>query len=98
MVLTLFLFSFFPKLNPPHIFEEKISFPQQIHDTIDRGKQRQLGLLRHESPRLMASSPTPGTRSAFLNTATRCSGFKLFVQCVELSLLGEQCSLALKNY
>ena len=58
-----------------------------------RGKQRQLGLLRHESPRLMASSPTPSTRSAFLNTATQCSSFKLFVQCVELSLLGEQCSV-----
>ncbi|KAF3950249.1 hypothetical protein CMV_023965 [Castanea mollissima] len=39
-----------------------------FYDTIDRGKQRQLGLLRHESPRLMASSPTPGTRSAFPST------------------------------
>ena len=71
---------------------KKIPFPQN-HDNWHRGKQRQLGLLRHESPRLMASSPTPGTRSAFLNTATQCSGFKLFVQCVELSLLGEKCSV-----
>ncbi|KAF3957964.1 hypothetical protein CMV_017076 [Castanea mollissima] len=41
----------------------------------------------------MASSPTPGTRSAFLNTATQCSGFKLFVQCVELSLLDDCVSI-----